>query len=145
LIPGAAAVRAAAAALTLRHITQQVQTMRFDTDERYNAVVLQLKGDVMGGPDGSKLHDKLRELKDSGHHNVVVDLSKVRFMNSSGLGMLIAGMTTMRNAGGDLRLANAADRIQSLLVIAKLLTVFKHFESVDEAVESFTSNPPAEA
>lgn len=99
----------------------------------------------MGGPDGSKLHDKLRELKDAGHHNVVVDLSKVRFMNSSGLGMLIAGMTTMRNAGGDLRLANAADRIQSLLVIAKLLTVFKHFESVDEAVESYTSNPPAEA
>jgi len=119
--------------------------MRFDTDERYNAVVLKLKGDVMGGPDGSKLHDKLRELKDSGQHNVVVDLSKVRFMNSSGLGMLIGGLATMRNSGGDLRLANPADRIQSLLVIAKLLTVFKHFESVDEAVDSFTNDPPAPA
>jgi len=114
--------------------------MRFKTEERYNAVVLQLKGDVMGGPDGAKLHDQLRELKESGQLNVVVDLSKVRFMNSSGLGMLIGGLSTMRNAGGDLRLANATDRIQSLLMIAKLLTVFKHFESVDEAVESYNED-----
>jgi len=114
--------------------------MRFKTEERYNAVVLQLKGDVMGGPDGAKLHDQLREMKESGQMNVVVDLSKVRFMNSSGLGMLIGGLSTMRNAGGDLRLANATDRIQSLLMIAKLLTVFKHYESVDEAVESYNED-----
>lgn len=115
--------------------------MRFKTEERYNAVVLQLKGDVMGGPDGAKLHDALRELKEAGQKNLVVDLSKVRFMNSSGLGMLIGGLATMRNAGGDLRLANATDRIQSLLMIAKLLTVFKHFDSVDEAVESYNEQP----
>lgn len=118
--------------------------MRFKTEERYNAVVLQLKGDVMGGPDGAKLHDQLRELKESGQLNVVVDLSKVRFMNSSGLGMLIGGLSTMRNAGGDLRLANATDRIQSLLMIAKLLTVFKHFDSVDEAVESYNDETAEE-
>jgi len=91
----------------------------------------------MGGPDGSKLHDKLHELQEAGKTNVVVDLSKVKFMNSSGLGMLISAMTTMRNAGGDLRLANVADRIQSLLVITKLITVFKHFESVEDAAKSF--------
>ena len=48
-------------------------------------------------------------------------------------------MTTMRNAGGDLRLANVADRIQSLLVITKLITVLKHFKSVDDAVSSYES------
>ncbi len=111
--------------------------MKFTTDEQYNAVVITLKGNVMGGPGGSKLHDTLHELKDRDKTNVVVDLSKVKFMNSSGLGMLISGMTTMRNAGGDLRLANAADRIQSLLIITKLITVFKHFETVDAAVASY--------
>lgn len=115
--------------------------MNYDVDERYNAVVITLKGNVMGGPDGAKLHDSLHELKDGGKKNVVVDLSKVKFMNSSGLGMLISGMTTMRNAGGDLRLANVADRIQSLLVITKLITVFKHFDSVDEAIESYDEAP----
>jgi len=111
--------------------------MNYNVDERYSAVVITLKGNVMGGPDGSKLHDTLHDLKESGKTNVVVDLGKVKFMNSSGLGMLISGMTTMRNSGGDLRLANVADRIQSLLVITKLITVFKHFASVDEAVASF--------
>ncbi len=111
--------------------------MNYDVGERYNAVVVTLKGNVMGGPDGSKLHETLHELREQGKKNVVVDLSKVKFMNSSGLGMLISGLTTMRNAGGDLRLANVADRIQSLLVVTRLITVFKNYDSVDEAVESY--------
>ena len=119
--------------------------MNYNVDERYNVVVITLKGNVMGGPDGNKLHDTLRELKDEGKTNVVVDLSKTKFMNSSGLGMLISALTTMRNAGGDLRLASVADRIQSLLVITKLITVFKEYDTVDEAVESFNEDAPAEA
>ncbi len=111
--------------------------MNYNVDERYNSVVITLKGNVMGGPDGSKLHDTLHELQEAGKTNVVVDLSKFKFMNSSGLGMLISAMTTMRNAGGDLRLAKVADRIQSLLVITKLITVFKHFESVEDAAKSY--------
>jgi len=111
--------------------------MNFNVAEQYNSVVIALKGNVMGGPDGAKLHDTLHDLKEQNKTNVVVDLSKVKFMNSSGLGMLISAMTTMRNAGGDLRLANVADRIQSLLVITKLITVFKHYESVEEAAKSY--------
>ncbi len=119
--------------------------MNYSVDEQYNAVVLTLKGNVMGGPDGAKLHDSLHEMKEGGKKNVVVDLGRTSFMNSSGLGMLISGLTTMRNAGGDLRLANVADRIQSLLVVTKLITVFKHYDSVDEAVRSFEQDPPESA
>ena len=111
--------------------------MKYNVEERYHSVVITLKGNVMGGPDGAKLHDTLHGLKESGKTNVVVDLSKVKFMNSSGLGMLISAMTTIRNAGGDLRLAKVADRIQSLLVVTQLITVFKHFETVDEAAKSY--------
>lgn len=117
--------------------------MNFKVDERYNAVVIELKGNVMGGPDGAGLLDKLHELKDQGKKNVVIDLGKVKFMNSSGLGMLISGMTTMRNAGGDLRLSNVADRIRSLLMITKLITVFKHYPTVEEAVDSFEEGEAA--
>lgn len=117
--------------------------MRYDVNEQYNAVVITLKGDVLGGPDGQALHDTLRELRDDGKKQIVVDLSKAKFMNSSGLGMLISGMTTMRNAGGDLRLANVADRIESLLMITKLLSVFKEYDSVEEAIESYETDPPA--
>ncbi len=118
--------------------------MNYDIDERYNAVVIQLKGNVMGGPDGSGLRDTLDELKEDGKTQVVVDVSRVNFMNSSGLGLLVGGLTSMRNAGGDVRLANVADRIRSLLIITKLITIFKTYESVDEAVESFEEDPPEE-
>lgn len=111
--------------------------MNFNVSERYNCVVIEFKGNVMGGPDAVKLNEKLHELIEEDRTNVIADLGKVKFMNSSGLGMLIGGLTTMRKAGGDLRIANATDKIESLLVITKLITVFKHFKSLEEAVKSY--------
>ncbi len=113
--------------------------MNFKVLERYNCIVLEFKGNVMGGPDAVSLNEQLHKLIDEGKKNVVADLGKVKFMNSSGLGMLIGALTTMRNAGGDLRIANASDKIESLLMITKLITVFQNFRSVDEAVNSFES------
>src|SRR5690625_5959307 len=73
----------------------------------------------MWGPDTVSLNEKLHDLIESGKTNVVVDLARVKFMNSSGLGMLIGALTTMRKAGGDLRIANASDKIESLLIVTK--------------------------
>src|SRR5690625_5836123 len=111
--------------------------MSFTISEKYNCVVIEFKGNVMGGPDTVSLNEKLHDLIESGKTNVVVDLARVKFMNSSGLGMLIGALTTMRKAGGDLRIANASDKIESLLIVTKLITVFKHFQYLDEAVNSF--------
>lgn len=114
--------------------------MNFSVSERYNCVVIKFKGNVMGGPDAVSLNEKLHELIEEDKTNIVADLGKVKFMNSSGLGMLIGGLTTMRKAGGDLRLANATDKIESLLVITKLITVFKNFDSLEEAVDSYADS-----
>ncbi|MEX0945036.1 MAG: STAS domain-containing protein [Balneolaceae bacterium] len=111
--------------------------MSFNVSERYNCAIIEFKGNVMGGPDAVSLNEKLHELIEKNKTNVVVNLSKVKFMNSSGLGMMIGALTTMRKAGGDLRIANATDKIESLLIITKLITVFKHYKTLDEAVESF--------
>ncbi|PAU94400.1 anti-anti-sigma factor [Aliifodinibius salipaludis] len=118
--------------------------MNFNVTERYNCVVIEFKGNVMGGPDAVKLNEKLHELIEEDQTNVVADLGKVKFMNSSGLGMLIGGLTTMRKADGDLRIANATDKIESLLVVTKLITVFKHFKSLEEAVKSYGNSKEEE-
>jgi|GEM_PF-752382 len=76
--------------------------MSFNVSERYNSVIIEFKGNVMGGPDAVSLNEKLHELIGQDKTNIVVDLGKVKFMNSSGLGMLIGALTTMRKAGGDL-------------------------------------------
>lgn len=111
--------------------------MSFNVSERYNCVIIEFKGNVMGGPDAVSLNEQLHELIENEKTNVLVNLEKVKFMNSSGLGMLIGALTTMRKAGGDLRIANATDKIESLLIITKLISVFKHYKSLDEAVASF--------
>jgi anti-sigma B factor antagonist len=114
--------------------------MKIKTREQYSAAILELKGNVMGGPDAEEFSKLLHSLLEQGKNNVVVDLSNVKFMNSSGLGMLISGFTTMKNGGGLLKLANATDKINSLLVITKLITIFEHFDSVENAVKSFDQN-----
>ena len=111
--------------------------MKIKKYEKYNAVVIELKGNVMGGPDAQEFHKLLHDLLDNGKKNVVVDLAGVKFMNSSGLGMLISGFTTMKNGEGHLKLANATEKINSLLVITKLITIFENFDSVEKAVASF--------
>ncbi len=112
--------------------------MKIEQQEINGVVILALSGKVMGGPDASLLNEKLHELIALGKTKVVADLGKVDWMNSSGLGILIGGLTTMRNTGGDLKLANITDRIQSLLMITKLLTVFETFPTIDEAAQSFS-------
>jgi anti-sigma B factor antagonist len=111
--------------------------MKLTDREHDGIVILEPKGKIMGGPDASLLHDKLYEYIDRGQKNIVIDLARVDWMNSTGLGILISGYTTLRNHDGQLKLANVTDKIQSLLTITKLVSVFEAHDSVDEAVNSF--------
>lgn len=112
--------------------------MKIKTSEHYDAVVIELKGNVMGGAEATELNELLHKLIQENKKNVIIDLSEVKFMNSSGLGMLISSFTTMKSNGGNLKLANATDKIQSLLVITKLVTIFENYDSVEEAVKSYS-------
>lgn len=118
--------------------------MNYTINERYNCILIEFNGDLMGGPDASKFNEDLHDLIEKDQKEIVADLSNVKFMNSSGLGILIGGLTTMRNAGGDLRIAGADKRIESLLMVTKLLTVFNSYRTVDEAVQSYEDNPIGE-
>jgi anti-sigma B factor antagonist len=91
----------------------------------------------MGGPSATAFQNEIKGFIEQGKVNAVADLSKVSFMNSSGLGQMITALTSFRKAGGDLKICGASDRIESLLIVTKLITVFKHYKTVDEAVEAF--------
>ena len=111
--------------------------MKLTLQERGGVVILEPKGKILGGPDATLLKDQLQSLIDSGKVRVVIDLAEVDYMNSTGLGILISTLTTLRKANGELKLANVTEKIQSLLTITKLVTVFDDYESVDEAVATF--------
>jgi anti-sigma B factor antagonist len=112
--------------------------MKVKTSEKYGAVVIELKGNVMGGDDTKEFNELLHKLVDESKINIVVDLAEVKFMNSSGLGMLIGGLTTIKKANGNLKLARVTDKIESLLIITKLVTIFEFYPTVEEAVDSFS-------
>ena len=111
--------------------------MKFKSRESKGVTVIELTGNVMGGPDATILNDQLHKLIDENKKKVVVDLDEVKFINSSGLGMLIGGLTTLRNSGGELKLARASKKIEDLLKMTKLTTVFDIHKTVNEAVTAF--------
>ncbi|HOT97905.1 MAG TPA: STAS domain-containing protein [bacterium] len=102
-----------------------------------DVAVLELKGKLMGGPETVEIHDKVKQLIGQGAKKVVADVNKVTWMNSTGLGALIGAMSSLRNAGGDLKLARITENVENLFVITKLVTIFDTFDSVEEAVTAF--------
>ncbi len=102
-----------------------------------DVAVLSVSGNMMGGPETMVLHDKVKSLTADGIKKIVIDLKGVKWMNSSGLGVLMACMTTLNNAGGKLKLASVTEKVKSLLVITQLLRIFDTFESAERAVASF--------
>jgi len=111
--------------------------MKISDDTKGDVAIIKLEGKVMGGPDATTFHGKLYEMVNAGRKKVIVDLGKVDWMSSVGLGMLISALTTMKNNQGELRLANVTKSIESLLTITRLVTIFKTFDSIDEAIASF--------
>lgn len=111
--------------------------MKYSMKEQFNCMVVDVKGNLMGGPNAESFRDDLHKLIDQDRTNVIVNLGKVKFMNSSGLGILIGGLTTMKNAGGSLIICEADKKIQDLLVVTQLISVFQHYRTLDEAIEHY--------
>lgn len=101
------------------------------------AAILTFKGDLLGEPDTTRVREKIHSLVNDDIKYVVIDLGGVNYINSSGLGSLIAALTSMRNAKGDLRLARVGEKVKNLFVITQLVKVFDTYESVQEALDSF--------
>jgi len=101
-----------------------------------SVAVLTLSGKMMGGPETQAVHDHIKGLISDGIVSVVIDLGDVKWMNSSGMGILMASMTTLKNAEGKLALARVTEKVESLLIITQLIKVFSTFETVERAVAS---------
>jgi anti-sigma B factor antagonist len=99
--------------------------------------ILELTGRVTLGPDSGKLRSAIKEALGQNDAQLVLDLGQVSYIDSAGLGTLVAGFTTARNQGGNMKLANLTNKFHEQLNITKLVTVFDVYDSVDEAVASF--------
>ena len=105
--------------------------------ETDGVTVLVLSGRVVLGEESNQLRTKLKDLLGQGKTRLVLDLAEVKYIDSAGLGTLVAGYTSAQNQGAGIKLANLTKKFDEQLHITKLVTVFDVYESVAEAVKSF--------
>jgi len=110
--------------------------MSHSTSEQAGITVITLSGKIMGGPEAGEINDQIHAQIDRGSKKLIIDLREVEWMNSSGLGILIGAITTLKNNGGDLSLVHVSDRILNLLKITKLKEVFTIHPDVETAIAS---------
>jgi anti-sigma B factor antagonist len=113
--------------------------MHIDQRASGDVVVLDLKGKLTMGDGDELLRDKVNSLVQQGLKKIVLNLADVPYIDSAGLGEIVRTYTTVSRQGGSLKLLNLTKRIQDLLSITKLLTVFETFESEKDAVKSFSA------
>ena len=101
------------------------------------AIVIDLEGKVLIGETNRQLHEALRQLVAEGKKRVILNLEKVVMIDSSGLGEIVAGFSTLVKAGGSLKLVNMPARVTDLMTVTKLYTVFDVYETEAEAIDSF--------
>ena len=111
--------------------------MKVKTRMEGDVAVISVSGKLMGGPESDALRNEVKNLIDDGKKKFVVNLKGVPWINSTGLGALMAVYTSIQRSEGVLRLCHVSDRIQSLFMITKLLTIFDTYPSENEAIESF--------
>jgi anti-sigma B factor antagonist len=103
-----------------------------------DVTVMDAAGRITLGEGASAFRDAIRELVAKGNKKVLLNLGEVSYIDSSGIGELVSGFTTVTNSGGQLKLVGLSKRVKDLLQITKLYTVFEAFDDETEAVRSFS-------
>ncbi len=112
-------------------------SVRLTTRQVGDVTVIDAVGRITLGEGSSAFRDTVRDLVAKGNKRVLVNLAEVSYIDSSGIGELVSAFTTVANQGGTLKLLNLGKRVQDLLQITKLYTVFEVHEDEAAAVRTF--------
>jgi anti-sigma B factor antagonist len=113
-------------------------SLKINIRETPNAAILDMSGRVTLGDGLSDLRDSIREALAGDQKNILLNLAEVSYIDSSGLGQLIGSYASVTNRGGQMKLLNLQKKVNDLMQITKLLTVFQTYTSEDTALRSFT-------
>jgi anti-sigma B factor antagonist len=102
-----------------------------------DVTILDLQGKILIGEGDDALRDAVTRVVQSGQQKILLNLAEVPYVDSAGLGEIVRCYTTVSKTGGKLKLINLTKKIQDLLAITKLLTVFETYDSEEEATRSF--------
>lgn len=108
----------------------------FEIDESREQPVIMMKGRLMDKESATDLSSALERLVQGGKNNLVFDMSKLEYLNSMGLNLMVNYLTKVRNAGGEIAVAGVSDKVSQLLVVTKLNTLFPVYDDVSTALNA---------
>ena len=111
--------------------------MNITTREVSHVTIVDLNGRITLGAETGQLRDSVRQLIAEGKKKIILNLAHVDYIDSSGVGELVSSFTTVRNAGGELKLLSLSKKVSDILQVTKLYTVFDIKEDEFTAVKSF--------
>jgi len=109
--------------------------MNFAQEIKGKSLILRISGDLIGEDSGTQLIEVVNEAVSHQVATCVIDISDLRYINSSGIGVLITILTKFRNKGGEVYLMNPSDSVKKLLVITKLNSIFQVINSEEEVIQ----------
>ena len=110
-------------------------TFSYNASQQEGITIFKLEGEIIDKNQTAGLMEEIDTLISSGKKNIVLELAGIRYMNSSGINVLVNILTKARNAGGDVTVCNLSAKVKELLVVTKLDTIFRILPSVDDAVK----------
>jgi anti-sigma B factor antagonist len=124
------------------HLTEKqgettVNNLNINERQVGNVTILDLEGNLRIGEGSIALHNAIRRLLKEGQNQILLNLAQVPYIDSSGLGELVAGYVALRKSDGQIKLLHMTQRALELMTITKLLTVFEAYDNEAEALDSF--------
>lgn len=108
--------------------------IQFQSEVRDGVLLLSIEGNLIGEEVGSGIIDKANDAIQENIKECIIDITQVKYINSSGIGVLITLLTKFRNQDGELFIVNPSEHIKKLLVITKLMAIFKVANTIEEAL-----------
>ena len=112
-------------------------SMKVATRQVDGVTILDLSGRITLGEGSVTLRDAVHDVLAKGSKKILLNLGNINYIDSSGIGELVSGFTSVRNAGGELKLLNLTKKVHALLQITKLYTVFDIWDNEASAISSF--------
>jgi anti-sigma B factor antagonist len=111
--------------------------MKFWSIQNGTIAIIELKGSLVGDGDTDQFREIVADFIEQGNKRLLISLHKLHYINSTGIGALIAAHTTYARIGGQVRLAGIQNTVQNVLVITKLIDVFDVHDTIEDAISGF--------
>ncbi|MBI5475645.1 MAG: STAS domain-containing protein [Ignavibacteriales bacterium] len=115
-------------------------TIKSRTIHEGRVAIIDVRGALIGDQDTDNFRNEVIDFIEQGNKSLIINMQRVNYMNSSGIGAIISAHTSYKKNGGEVKLAGLTENVENLLAITRLVEVFDVHESLDGAIESFFKN-----